>query len=64
MQSLTDNELANFLTHGILVQLKNYITVPYVINLSDIKGSYTDSKEGLKTWLAAPQEYQIVNGDF
>ena len=60
LESLTDNQLAAFLSFGILVEGAQIKTSPFVINLDIVAGRYTYSELGLRDWFGRPQEFVIV----
>jgi hypothetical protein len=60
LESLTDNQLAAFLSYGILAEGAQVKTLPFVINLQMIAGRYTHTELGLRDWLERPQEFVIV----
>ena len=60
LESLTDDQLAAFLSYGLLVEGAQVKTLPFVINLSIVAGRYTYSELGLRDWLGRPQEFIIV----
>jgi hypothetical protein len=60
LESLTDNQLAAFLSYGILVEGAQVKTLPFVINLSIVAGRYTHTELGLREWFGRPQEFVIV----
>jgi hypothetical protein len=60
LESLTDNQLAAFLSYGLLAKGAQVKTLPFVINLQMIAGRYTHTELGLRDWLERPQEFVIV----
>jgi hypothetical protein len=60
LESLTNNQLAAFLSYGILVEGAQVKTLPFVINLNIVAGRYTHTELGLREWFERPQEFVIV----
>lgn len=60
LESLTDNQLAAFLSYGILVEGAQVKTLPFVINLNIVAGRYTHTELGLRERFERPQEFVIV----
>ena len=66
LESLTDKELAEFLTVGLYIHdRRSYVgnvsvIRDYVINLNDIKGRYTQTHTGLIEWLKSEQEFEVI----
>ena len=60
LESLTNNQLAAFLSYGILVEGVQVKTLPFVINLNIVAGRYTHTELGLREWFERPQEFIIV----
>ena len=60
LESLTNNQLAAFLSYGILVEGAQVKTLPFVINLNIVAGRYTHTELGLREWFEHPQEFVIV----
>lgn len=63
LESLTDKQLAEFLTFGLLVRSMHYIGEPFIISISQIARRYTSSIKGIETWLSMPQDYEIEKGE-
>ena len=62
IESLTNRQLAEFLTYGIMVR-NNYLDcIPFPISIHQIGGSYMQSTLGIEKWLEMPQDYEIVKG--
>lgn len=60
LKSLTDKQLAEFFTHGIMVR-NNYLgCIPFPISIHQIAGSYMQSTLGIEKWLSMPQDYIVV----
>lgn len=59
LQSLTNKQLAEFLTFGLLVRSVHYISEPFIISISQIAMRYTASIAGIEKWLSMPQDYEI-----
>lgn len=63
MQSLTDEELANFLTDGLPVKDIRFKLDGYGMFLSSINTTssrYTSSHLGIEEWLKQEQEFEVV----
>ena len=61
LESLTDKQLADFFTHGLMVTSAHYIGVtPCYISIHDITGNYMLSTLGIEKWLSMPQDYIVV----
>ena len=61
LESLTDNQLSEFFTHGIVVISAHYEGVlPHPISIHQIAGSYMQSTLGIEKWLSMPQDYMVV----
>lgn len=64
LNSLTDKQLAEFFTHGLMVTSMHYIGVlPFPISIRQIAGSYTQSTTGIEKWLSMPQDYRVEKGE-
>ena len=62
LMSLTNKQLAEFLTFGIMVRNLNYHTDAFRVSIHDIARQYTSSTLGVELWLSATQEYMIEKG--
>ena len=62
LESLTNKQLAEFLTFGLLVRSVHYIGEPFIISISQIAGHYTESTKGIEKWLSQLQDYEIEKG--
>ena len=61
LESLTDQQLAEFFTHGLMVTTAHYMGVlPFPISIHKIAGSYMQSTSGIEKWLSMPQDYEVV----
>ena len=60
LESLTDKQLAEFLTHGIMVRTSYIGCPPFPISIHQIAVSYMQSTLGIEKWLSMPQEYVVV----
>ena len=61
LESLTDKQLAEFFTCGIVVTSAHYEGVlPHSISSQQISGSYIQSTLGIEKWLSMPQDYIVV----
>ena len=60
LESLTDQQLAEFFTHGLVVTTTHYMGVlPFPISIHQIAGSYMQSTLGIEKWLSMPQDYEV-----
>ena len=62
ISEMSNKELANFLTTGILVRSVNYHTDAFLLSIHDIARRYTSSALGIELWLSATQEYTLWKG--
>lgn len=63
LASLTDKQLAEFFTCGLIVTDANFLyEEPYFFPMSihQIARSYTSSTLGIEKWLSMPQDYEVV----
>ena len=61
LESLTDNQLAAFLTTGLYVRPAHYAgTYATYINIREVAAQYTQSQLGIEKWLSMPQDFVIV----
>lgn len=61
LESLTDQQLAKFFTHGLMATAGHDMEViPFPISIHQITGSYMQSTLGIEKWLSMPQDYMIV----
>lgn len=66
LESLTDKELAEFLTCGLFVHDRRPYegNVPmkrdYVVSLKMVSSQYIQSHEGIRLWLGCEQEYEVI----
>ena len=66
LESLSDKELAEFLTCGLYVHSlypcegNVPISQDYVVTLRMVTGRYTQSHLGLAEWLKSEQEYEVI----
>lgn len=63
LESLTNKQLAEFFTFGLLVRPVRYISEPFIISISQIAMRYTASIAGIEKWLSESQDYEIEKGD-
>jgi hypothetical protein len=63
LESLTDKQLAEFLTFGLLVRSVHFVGEPFMICISQIAMRYTASIKGIEKWLSDSQDYEIVKGE-
>lgn len=60
LESLTDKQLAEFLTCGLQVTTAHYIgMLPFSIDMRSIADSYTQSTLGIEKWFSMPQDYEV-----
>lgn len=61
LESLTDKQLAEFVTCGLRVTSAHYI-VEYscYVSIHTIAAQYTQSTLGIEKWLSMPQDYIVV----
>lgn len=62
LEALTNKQLAEFLTNGIMVRSLYYHTDAFRVSIHDIARQYTSSVLGIELWLSAKQQYVIVKG--
>lgn len=63
LESLTDNQLAAFLTNGLYVFSAHYIRdYAEYISIRQIASNYTQSQLGIEKWLSMPQDYIVAGG--
>lgn len=60
LESLTDKQLSEFFTHGIMVRTSYIGCPPFLISIHQIAGSYMQSTLGIEKWLSMPQDYEVV----
>ena len=60
LESLTDKQLSEFFTHGIMVRTHYIGCLPFPISIHQISGSYMQSTLGIEKWLSMPQDYEVV----
>ena len=60
LESLTNKQLSEFLTHGIMVRTSYIGCPPFPISIHQIAGSYMQSTLGIEKWLSRPQDYEVV----
>ena len=63
MESLTDTQLANFLTDGLILQsarieLKEYGM--FVASVRTVSQRYTSSHLGIEKWFNQEQEFEVI----
>ena len=59
LESLTDRQLAEFLTSGLWVCSTHYVSEPFMISINRISMNYTTSTAGVEKWLSMSQDYEI-----
>ena len=62
LESLTDRQLAEFLTSGLYVCSMYYIGEPFMISINRISMNYSTSMAGIEKWLLMPQNYEVEKG--
>lgn len=61
LESLTDKQLAAFLTDGLFVTSAHYLGgVHFPVNIRMTANSYIQSNLGIEKWLSMPQDYEVV----
>jgi len=55
LESLSDEDLAAFYTHGVLIERYS----PCPVNLHQIVGNFISSEQGIKNWLSQPCIYLV-----
>lgn len=60
LESLTDKQLVEFFTHGIMVRTHYHDCPPFLINIHKIASNYVQSTLGIEKWLSMPQDYEVV----
>jgi hypothetical protein len=60
LESLTDKQLAAFLTAGLLVKGRYAGDIPFHTSITKVAYRYTSSIQGIEIWLSQPQEYFIA----
>lgn len=63
LQGLSDEELARFLTEGLLVTSTRWDGTPYFMNIRQIANNYMLSVFGIKEWLSKEQEFEVARED-
>ena len=60
LQSLSDKELAEFLTCGIEIK---YVSMPVACcyNIREIASRYSSSSKGLEKWFSEKQEFMTID---
>lgn len=62
LETLTDRQLAEFFTHGIMVRNLNYHTDAFRVSVHDVARQYTSSVLGLELWLSSTIQYELFKG--
>lgn len=62
LESLTDKQLALFLTLGLLVMSNHYSSEPFMMSIIRISMNYSASVAGIERWLSMPQDYEVEKG--
>ena len=60
LESLTDKQLAEFFTHGIMVRTSYIGCPPFQISIHQIAGGYMQSTLGIEKWLSMSHDYIVV----
>lgn len=63
IESLTDRQLAEFYTHGLMVNFnttEQHDIMNFPITIQQLTGSYMQSASGLEKWLSESQMYKVV----
>lgn len=60
LESLTDKQLAQFLTRGLMVVNTHYMgDYPFCLDILSLASKYTQSELGIEKWLSMPQDYEV-----
>lgn len=54
LNTLTDEQLANFLTFGLYVKYKSMPDIPIMFSIKSLTYQYVQSTTGLTEWLSQP----------
>jgi len=60
LESLTDKQLSEFFTHGIMVKTCYLDCPPFPLSIHQIAGSYMQATQGVERWLSIQQSYEVV----
>lgn len=60
LESLTNGQLADFLTHGLILRLKAEPAFIDCYSIKDILYRNTKSDDAVADWLSQNQEYEVV----
>ena len=61
LETLTDKQLAAFLTDGLYVKYAHYLgAYATYLNIRQVASNYTQSQLGIEKWLNMPRDYEIV----
>ncbi len=60
LQSLSDQELAGFLTNGLSVTSTRWGGTPYYMSIGQVTAQYTMSRLGITEWLSREQEFEVA----
>lgn len=60
LESLTNGQLADFLTHGLILRLKAEPTSIDCHSIKDILYRNTKSDDAVADWLSQNQEYEVI----
>ena len=60
LESLTNRQLADFLTHGLILRLKAEPASIDCHSIKDILWRNTKSDEAVTNWLSQNQEYEVI----
>lgn len=61
MKTLTDEQLANFMTIGLCVRIKDYPNkISFCTDITSLGRRYTQTTLGVAAWLSEDQEFELV----
>lgn len=60
LESLTNGQLATFLTHGLILRLKAEPVFIDCYSIKDILYRNTKSDDAVEHWLSQNQEYEVI----
>lgn len=60
LESLTNRQLADFLTHGLILRLKAEPASIDCYSIKDILYRNTKSDDAVADWLSQNQEYEVI----
>lgn len=60
LESLTDRQLSDFLTHGLILRIKAKPLIVNCYSIKDILWRNTKSDDAVTNWLSQNQEYEVI----